>query len=194
MPNAKRPLKKRKLSWINCSYADVDTGAIAAQIASLRDANQTLFNTPAKNSVNQRTGRTVGQMTADCTKTNWYFNHYCGKVTDNNASIQQWQARLDGHQRYQAALAHYEAAEQKFSELTASATTNQAHPLFINLGLLTNSNPASVKAIYILFISLLVELLASLLMFARYKLIKERILANYQVHQTFTPSIKRSPV
>jgi hypothetical protein len=109
-------------------------------------------------------------MTADCTKTNWYFNRYCGNVTDNNASIQQLQARLDGHQRYQSALEHYENAEQAFNELTATGFGEQAHPLFINIGLLTNSNPSTVKGFYILFTSLILELLASVLMFARYKL------------------------
>jgi hypothetical protein len=153
-------------------YAQLDNQAIAAQIASLRQQNQTLFQTPAKNSAGQSAGRTVGQMTANCTKTNWYFNRYCGNVTDNNALRQQLQARLTGHQRYQSALEHYENAEQAFNELTATETANQAHPLFINIGLLINSIRTRSKAIYILFTSLILELLASMLMFVRHKLVQ----------------------
>jgi hypothetical protein len=164
-------------------YAQLDNQAIAAQIASLRQENQTRFQTPAKNSAGQRTGRTVGQMTADCTKTNWYFNRYCGNVTDNKASLQRLQARLDSHQRYQSALEHYDNAEQAFNELTATETANKAHPLFINLGLLTNSTPATVKGIYILFTSLILELLASILMFVRHKLGQLSISAGYQVNE-----------
>jgi hypothetical protein len=77
-----------------------DTGAIRAEIESLRQQNQTVFQTAAKNSAGQHAGRTVGEMTANCTKTNWYFNRYCGDVTDNKASIQRLQARLDNHQRF----------------------------------------------------------------------------------------------
>jgi len=45
------------------NYANVDTADLMTQIASYRESNQTLFNTPANNSVGQRTGQTVGQMT-----------------------------------------------------------------------------------------------------------------------------------
>jgi hypothetical protein len=110
-------------------YAELDTAAIIRQIASHRQANQTLFNTSAKNSLGQRTGRTVGQLTKDCTKTNWYSNHYCGKVAEHNNSIQQLQSRLDGHQKYQSALAHYQTTQQAFSDLTVTGAANQAHSL-----------------------------------------------------------------
>ena len=154
-------------------YAQLDTAAITTQIASYRQANQTLLNTSAKNSLGQNTGRTVGQLTKGCTKDNWYSNHYCGKAADNNDTIQQLQSRLDGHQRYQATLAHYQTAQQAFSDLPLTGAANQAHSLFINLGQLTNHQPSSVKGIYILLTSLVVELLASILMFARYKLTVE---------------------
>jgi hypothetical protein len=96
-------------------------------------------------------------------------------MSDNNASIQQLQAKLDGHQRYQAALAHYQSAQQAFSGLTISSAANQSHPLFINIGLADGTAIlSSVKGFYILLTSLIVELLASVLMFARYKLITER--------------------
>jgi hypothetical protein len=178
-------------------YANVDSGTIAASIASLRQANQTLFNSKAKNSAGQRTGRTVGHMTADCTKTNWYFDHYCGKAINNNASIQQLQARLEGHQRYQAASAHYQTTQQAFSDLTISSAANQAHPLFINIGQLTNNNPSSVKGIYILLTSLIVELLASVLMFARYKLAEEQFSLTDQTNpnpRNITPQSARLPL
>jgi len=115
-------------------YAERDMAAITRQIASYRQANQTLFNTSANNRLGQRTGRTVGQITKDCTKTNWYSNHYCGKVADNNDTIRQLQSRLDGHQKYQSVLAHYQTAQQAFSGLAVTGAANQAHSLFINLG------------------------------------------------------------
>ena len=164
-------------------YAQLDTAAITSQIASHRQANQTLLNTSANNSLGQDTGRTVGQITAGCTKDNWYRNQYCGKLTNNKASIQQLQAKLDGHQRYQAALAHYQTAQQAFSGLTLTGAANQAHPLFINIGQLTNNHPSSVKGIYILLTSLVVELLASILMYARYKLTVEPLPSTYQVNE-----------
>jgi hypothetical protein len=77
-------------------YANVDTAAITAQIASYQGANDALFNTITKNSLGKSTGRTVGQITAQCTK-NWYTRHYCGKRVDNRAQIQQLQARLHGY-------------------------------------------------------------------------------------------------
>jgi hypothetical protein len=83
-------------------YANVDTAAITAQIASYQSANDALFNTIAKNSRGQNTGRTVSEITAQCTKNNWYTRHYCGKRVDNRAKIQQLQARLDGYERYQS--------------------------------------------------------------------------------------------
>lgn len=152
-------------------YAKVDTAGIAAQIGSLKQANQTLFNSPANNSLGQPTGRTVGQMTADCSNRNWYTNHYCGQVTDNNALIQQLQAQSDAHQRYQAALAHYQAAQQAFSQLTVASTSNQTHPMFVNIGQLMNNPAGRIKNLYILLSSLVLELLASVLMFARYHVI-----------------------
>jgi len=164
-------------------YAQLDTAAITRQIASHRQATQTLFNTSANNSLGQRTGQTVGQLTADCTKTNWYSNHYCGKVAEHNNTIQQLQSRLDGHQKYQSALAHYQTAQQAFSGLAVTGAANQAHSLFINLGQLTNHQPSSVKGIYILFTSLVVELLASILMYARYKLTVEPLPSTDQLNE-----------
>jgi hypothetical protein len=152
-------------------YANVDTAAITAQIASSQGANDALFNTIAKNSRGQNTGRTVGQLTAQCTKDNWYTRHYCGKRVDNNAKIQQLQARLDGYQQYQSALAHHQTAQNAFNELAIVGAANQAHSLFVNVGLLTNSKASSVKGFFILLTSLVVELLGSGLMFVRSKAI-----------------------
>jgi hypothetical protein len=100
-------------------YADVDTAAITAQIASYQGANEAFFNTVAKNSLGQSTGRTVGQITAQCTKDNWYTRQYCGKRLDNQAQIQQLQAQLHGYQRYQSALAHHQTVQKAFNELGA---------------------------------------------------------------------------
>jgi hypothetical protein len=152
-------------------YANVDTAAITAQIASYQGANDALFNTIAKNSRGQNTGRTVSEITAQCTKNNWYTRHYCGKQIDNNAQIQQLQARLDGYQQYQSALAHHQTAQNAFNELAIVGAANQAHSLFVNVGLLTNSKASSVKGFFILLTSLVVELLGSGLMFVRSKAI-----------------------
>jgi hypothetical protein len=152
-------------------YANVDTAALTAQIASSQGANERFFNTIAKNSLGQSTGRTVGQITAQCTKDNWYARHYCGKRLDNQAQIQQLQARLDGYQRYQSALAHHQTAQKAFNELAIVGAANQAHPLFVNIGRLTNNNASDVKGFFILLTSLVIELLGNVLMFARSKLL-----------------------
>jgi hypothetical protein len=157
-------------------YADVDTAAITAQIASSQGANERFFNTIAKNSLGQSTGRTVGQLTAQCTKDNWYTRQYCGKRFDNQAQIQQLQARLDGYQRYQSALAHHQTAQKAFNELAIVGAANQLHPLFVNVGRLTNNNASDVKGFFILLTSLVIELLVSVLMFVRSKLVLELLL------------------
>jgi hypothetical protein len=152
-------------------YAHVDTAAIKAQIASSQGATEAFFNTIAKNSLGQSTGRTVGEITAQCTKENWYTRQYCGKRLLNQAQIQQLQARLDGYQRYQSALAHHQTAQNAFNELAIVGAANQAHPLFVNIGRLTNNNASDVKGFFILLTSLVVELLVSVLMFVRSKLL-----------------------
>jgi hypothetical protein len=157
-------------------YANVDTAAITAQIASSQGANDALFNTVAKNSLGQSTGRTVGEITAQCTKNNWYTRQYCGKRVDNQAQIQQLQARLDGYQRYQSALAHHQTAQTAFNQLAIVGAANQAHPLFVNIGRLSNNKPSAVKRFFILLTSLVVELLVSGLMFVRSKLLFEPLL------------------
>ena len=149
-------------------YANLDTADLMTQISSYRESNQALFNTPANNIIGQSTGRTVGQMTEQCTKQNWYTQSYCGQWNHNNAQIQQLQAQLNGPQHYQSALADYQTALQSFNDLAISGAANQLHPLFLNLGLLTNSNPSSVKDVFMWFTSLVIELLASLLMLMRY--------------------------
>jgi hypothetical protein len=168
-------------------YANVDTAAITAQIASFQGGNDALFNTVAKNSLGQSTGRTVGQMTAQCTKNNWYTRQYCGKRADNQAQIQQLQARLHGYERYQSALAHHQTAQKAFNELAITGAANQAHSLFVNIGRLTNNKASSVKEFYILLTSLVVELLSSGLMFVRSK----ALLASLP---TLNPSVNATPV
>jgi len=152
-------------------YASLDTVAITAKIGSLTAANQTLLNSQSNNSIGQRTGRTVGQMTVHCTENNWYSGHYCGEFINNKASIQQLQARLDGHDRYQSVHAHHQMAQQSFRELTVTgaAAANQAHPLFFNVGQFTSNPAASVKRGFIFLTSLIFELLASALMFMRFR-------------------------
>jgi hypothetical protein len=157
-------------------YADVDTAAITAQIASYQGANDALFNTIAKNSLGQSTGRTVGQITAQCSKDNWYTRQYCGKRVDNQAQIQQLHARLHGYQRYQSALAHHQTAQNAFNDLAIVGATNQAHSLFVNIGRLSNNNASDVKGFFILLTSLVVELLVSGLMYVRSKLLLKQLL------------------
>jgi hypothetical protein len=168
-------------------YAHVDTAAITAQIASYQSATDIVFNTIAKNSLGQSTGRTVGQLTAQCTKDNWYTRQYCGKRFDNQAQIQQLQAQLQGYQRYQSALAHHQTAQKAFNELAIVGAANQAHPLFVNVGRLTNNKPSDVKGFFILLTSLVVELLGSGLMFVRSKAVLGAL-------PTLNPPVNTTPV
>jgi hypothetical protein len=167
-------------------YANINTTALTAQIASYQSANERFFNTIAKNSLGQSTGRTVGEITAQCTKDNWYTRQYCGKRVNNNAQIQQLQARLHGYQQYQSALAHHRTAQKAFNELAIVGTANQAHPLFVNIGQLSNSKASGVKGFFILLTSLVIELLGSVLMFMRSKALFEPL-------PTLNTPINRTP-
>jgi hypothetical protein len=171
-------------------YAEVDTAALTAQITSYQSANERFFNTVAKNSHGQSTGRTVGQLTAQCTKDNWYTRQYCGKRLDNQAQIQQLQARLHGYQQYQSALAHHQTAQKAFNELAIVGASNQAHSLFVNVGQLTNNNASDVKRFFILLTSLVVELLVSVLMFIRSKVLLGPLLKPSVNTTPFVPPIE----
>jgi hypothetical protein len=175
-------------------YANVDTAAISAEIASYQGANDALFNTVAKNSLGQSTGRTVSEITAQCTKNNWYTRHYCGKRVDNRAKIQQLQARLDGYQQYQSALAHHQTAQKAFNDLALVGAANQAHSLFVNVGQLINSKASSVKVFFILLTSLVMELLGSGLMYVRSKAIFGPLPTKNSPVNTRTPVMTQTPI
>jgi hypothetical protein len=149
--------------------ANVNTAAITAQITLYRGTNDALFSTLGKNTIGQSTGRTKGQITAQCSEDNWYTRHYCGKWLSHHAEIQQLQVRLHGYQPYQSAFAHHQTAQNAFSELAIIGAANQAHPSSVNVGKLTHNS--SVKGFIILLASLLVELLTSGLMFVRSKVV-----------------------
>ena len=109
---------------------------------------------------------------ANCPK-NWYtkcINPARAKINDIQAKLLPIGAQLDGHAAYQAAVQHKQIAVEAFSKLDGSAAV-QYHPLFVNVGDLTNSEPRSVKSIFILLTSFVVELLASVLFFLKAQLV-----------------------
>ncbi len=104
-------------------------------------------------------------------------NYYTKCINPAQAQINSIQAKLlplgaqlDGHAAYQSAVQHKQTAVEAFSKLDGSNAI-QYHPLFVNVGGLTNSEPRSIKSIFILLTSFVVELLASVLFFLKARLV-----------------------
>ena len=104
-------------------------------------------------------------------------NYYTKCINPAQAQINGIQAKLlplgvqlDGHTAYQSAAQHKQAAIEAFSKLDGSKAVKY-HPLFVNVGGLTNSEPRSIKSIFILLTSFVVELLASVLFFLKARLV-----------------------
>lgn len=78
--------------------------------------------------------------------------------------------QLEGHTAYQSAIQHKQMAIEAFSKLDASSAM-PFHPLFVNVGNLTNTQTSSVKGTFILLTGFVVELLASILFFLKARLL-----------------------
>jgi hypothetical protein len=101
-----------------------------------------------------------------------------------------------GFDSYQRAAAQKQAAMSEFAALDAVGSV-QYHPLFVNVGALTNSEPRNVKGAFILLTSLVVELLASVLFFLKARLINIQFYAQgvfyAQSHAQGVPSTPQIP-
>jgi len=104
---------------------------------------------------------------------NWYTK--C--INPAQAQIDRIQAeqlsvknQLENYAAYQAAAQYHQTAVKAFSQLDGSNAV-QYHPLFVNVGDMTNSEPRSVKSLFILLTSFVTELLASILFFLKARLV-----------------------
>ncbi|HIE00262.1 MAG TPA: hypothetical protein EYP59_08240 [Thiotrichaceae bacterium] len=77
--------------------------------------------------------------------------------------------QLNGHTAYLSAIQHKESAVNALSQLDTGAI-NTYHPLFVNLGNVTHQEAGSVKGLFILLTSFVVELLASVLFYLKARL------------------------
>lgn len=103
----------------------------------------------------------------------WYkncINPTQAKIDGIQAKLLPLITQLDGHAAYQSAVQHKQAAIEAFSKLDGSKAVKY-HPLFVNVGGLTNSEPRSIKSVFILLTSFVVELLASVLFFLKARLV-----------------------
>ena len=151
-------------------YATVDEASLTAQIAPKPPIKRCSINRP-KTVMDRVRAKPSGKSPITALNKTGILV-LCG-VANNNALIQQLQAQLMGHQRYQAAKAHYQSAQQAFNELTVTGVANRPHSLFVNLGQMTDNKPESVKGIFLLLSSLMVELLASVLLYLRDTIISD---------------------
>jgi len=104
---------------------------------------------------------------------NWYtkcINPAQAKIDSLQAELLPVKNKLAGYAAYQAAVQHKQTTVENFSQLDGSNAV-QYHPLFVNVGEMTNSNPRSVKSLFILLTSFVTELLASILFFLKARLV-----------------------
>jgi hypothetical protein len=104
---------------------------------------------------------------------NWYtkcINPAQAKIDRLQAELLSVKNQLENHAAYQAAAQHHQTAVEAFSQLDGSNAV-QYHPLFVNVGRMTNSEPRSVKSLFILLTSFVTEILASILFFLKARLV-----------------------
>lgn len=160
--------------------ADVDTAtrqveqlsryanALQAQLAQskideLDEQLARIWDAPAYNSLNQKTGKTVRFQLSDCPGTTWYHRKYCTQIQTLQIDIKEQQILVDKHNAYLAALAHKETMLKKLSELdvTKVGITSHIHPMFFGISQLTDHAAKVIKFFFLFSSSIVAELLSS---------------------------------
>jgi hypothetical protein len=136
-------------------------------LTALNSEINAYFAQPAKNSRGQNTGQSVGAITSNCTASNWYTRQYCPKARALKNQIAQQQNVLDKHAQYLAAKQH--AAELE-NQKPSTGTTDATHPGIASLSILFETAPQIIKARFLFFLSLSVELFAIGLWFLLHRL------------------------
>jgi hypothetical protein len=147
-------------------YADKGQALSAqAKIDEFSAQLTALLNGPARNSIGQRTGKTVTtQLDQGCPGSSWYHRKYCPEIQQLESEMGKHQSVIEGHQRYEAARVH---KDQMLLELTnldvgTVGATSHLHPMFIGLSKLSGQQADTLKFIFLLVSSLTCELLGSL--------------------------------
>jgi len=72
----------------------VNTRTLESEKIQLHSEVNRILGQTAYNSNNQSTGRSVGQMTSNCTKDSWYRRQYCQKINALQAKLTQIDSQL----------------------------------------------------------------------------------------------------
>lgn len=135
------------------------------QLSEIQAQIDAIWASPAKNSLNQRTGKTVqAQLGGVCPGTTWYHRKYCPQIQSLDSQIKENQTIVDNYTTYLAAVKHKNAMIKELGnmELTGVNPNSYMHPLFIGMGTIFNASPQLVKYRLLLLTSLMIELLGSL--------------------------------
>ena len=154
-------------------YADkTQADAAQAKIQALETQLSALLNEPARNSVGQKTGKTVQrQLGQGCPGGSWYHGKYCPQIEGLKAEQAEFKRVIEGHQQYIAALKHKETMLSELTSLDVATVgaTSHLHPMFIGLSKLLGYQADNIKFLFLFLSSLTCELLGSfcLLVYSR---------------------------
>jgi len=154
-------------------YADkAQADTAQAKMDELDGQLTALLSAPARNSVGQKTGKTVKtQLGQGCPGRSWYHGKYCPQIEGLNSDKTKLKAVIDGHLRYVAALTHKETMLNELTGLDVATvgTTSHLHPMFVGLSKLSDYHADTIKFLFLLVSSLTCELLGSfcLLVYSR---------------------------
>jgi hypothetical protein len=144
-----------------------------SQINRLSTELQTLWNSPATNSINQRTGKSVRTMLNSCPGKSFYHRKYCLKINKLENKIVQSKDLINGHTEYLGAVAAKEARLKEMSAMNVqnAGITNHVHPMFIGLAAIRGRSADYVKYEFLIASAIICELLGSfmLVLYSRLK-------------------------
>lgn len=143
----------------------------------LQNQLDTLWASPATNSLGQRTGRSVNSILGGtCSSNSWYHRKYCPQIQTIRSQMAQHQTVLKNHAAYLAAIRHKNAMIKELSQMNPANinTDSYMHPLFIGMAALFGTTPQLVKYRLLLLTSAMIEMLGGLF-FVIGILLKEQI-------------------
>ncbi len=89
------------------------TNSLNELLTSVNNSKDTLLQSPAKNSRNQRTGDSVKYRVGDCAGNNWYQQKYCPRIREYNKQIFKIEADLGNARRFAAVGDEYLFAKEQ---------------------------------------------------------------------------------
>lgn len=116
-----------------------------------------LYFETAYNSINQNTGKTVEDITQNCTIDNWYKRKYCPAIRKLQGQIMQHQDVIIRHSKYLEAQQNLAAVE---TNQPGTGIKEAVAPGMLALALLFKSDPELIKAQVYFYLAICVELFA----------------------------------